>query len=219
MNNQPNQSQNIEKKNNTELKDTQNTKPLQTSESEGITEGLNLMPSMSEEEKVVEKTKSTVSIGSAVSLIILVAVILLVVGFNIISRQILNAKKDNLYTIENRINQQSDKILANEEIVDRAVLYTNIKRGAFSHKDIIEFLNRVGTKAGDIQMRSVMISEKLDFTYTGYTSSLEQVSKLWYILGSDENIDNINLQAVGKGDNRVTFTFEGTLSGKNFFNQ
>ena len=184
-----------------------------------ISEGFNLIPSMSEEEKVVEKTKSTVSIGSVLSLIILVVIILGVVGFNIVSRQILNVKKDELFKIENRINQQTDSIIANDEIVDRAILYTNVKKGAFSHKDIIEFLTRMGTKVGDIQMRGVMISENLDFTYSGYSTNLEQVSKLWYLLGIDENIENINLQSVGKGDNRVTFTFEGKLDGKNFFNK
>jgi len=184
-----------------------------------ISEGFNLMPSISEEEKVVEKTKSRVSIGSVVSLIVLVVVILVIVGFNIISRQILNVKNTELFSIENRINQQEDTLIANNEIVDRAVLYTNVKNGAFSHKEIIEFFNRTGTKVGDIQMRSVMISENLDFTYSGYTVSLEQVSKLWYLLGSDENVEKINLQSVGKGDNRVTFMFEGKLDGKNFFNK
>lgn len=198
---------------------TPTTPPPPPSPQPDISEGFNLIPSMSEEEKVVEKTKSRVSIGSVVSLIILVVVILIIVGFNIISRQILNVKKAELFRIENRITQQEDTLISNDEIVDRAVLYTNVRNGAFSHKEIIEFLSRMGTKIGDIQMRSVMISENLDFTYSGYSVSLEQVSKLWYLLGTDENIERINLQSVGKGDNRVTFSFEGKLNGKNFFNK
>ena len=193
--------------------------PTSQSSQPEISEGFNLIPSMSEEEKVVEKTKSTVSIGSVLSLIILVVIILGVVGFNIVSRQILNVKKDELFKIESRINLQADKIIANDEIVDRAVLYSNVKRGAFSHKDIIEFLTKMGTKVGDIQMRSVMISENLDFSYSGYSTNLEQVSKLWYLLGIDEKIEHINLQSVGKGYNRVSFTFEGKLDGKIFFNK
>ncbi|PKN02967.1 hypothetical protein CVU76_02995 [Candidatus Dojkabacteria bacterium HGW-Dojkabacteria-1] len=198
---------------------TPTTPPPPPSPQPDISEGFNLIPSMSEEEKVVEKTKSRVSIGSVVSLIILVVVILVIVGFNIISRQILNVKKAELFRIENKITQQEDTLISNDEIVDRAVLYTNVRNGAFSHKEIIEFLSRMGTKIGDIQMRSVMISENLDFTYSGYSVSLEQVSKLWYLLGTDENIERINLQSVGKGDNRVTFSFEGKLNGKNFFNK
>ena len=193
--------------------------PTSQSSQPEISEGFNLIPSMSEAEKVVEKTKSTVSIGSVLSLIILVVIILGVVGFNIVSRQILNVKKDELFKIESRINLQADKIIANDEIVDRAVLYSNVKRGAFSHKDIIEFLTKMGTKVGDIQMRSVMISENLDFSYSGYSTNLEQVSKLWYLLGIDEKIEHINLQSVGKGDNRVSFTFEGKFDGKIFFNK
>ncbi len=191
----------------------------QTKENVEISEGLNLMPEMSEEEIVVEKAKSGVNIGSVVSLIALVLVIIAVVGFNIISKQVLNTKKKELALIENKINQQIDNLLANEEIVDRAVLYTNVRKGAFSHKRIIEFLSGISVKAGSIEMRGVMISENLEFTYSGYASSLEQVSKLWYILGTDANINKINLESVGKGENNVSFTFEGVLNGKNFFNQ
>lgn len=227
MNNENNKKQtNDVKKNTVNGQDINKQSPVQQSpvqaqsqEEVNISEGLNLMPEMSREEIVVEKAKSTVNIGSVISLIVLVLITLAVVGFNIVSRQILNTKKAELAVIENRLNQQVDNIIANEEIVDRAVLYTNVRKGAFSHKEIIEFLNVIGTKAGSIEMRSVMISENLEFTYSGYTSSLEQVSKLWYILGTDENISNINLKSVGKGENNVTFTFEGTLDGKNFYNK
>lgn len=174
---------------------------------------------MSDEEKIVQKTKSTVSIGSALSLIILVIIILLVVGFNIITKQILNSRKEVLFSIENSVNQQIDKIVSNEEIVDRAVLYSNVKKGAFSHKAIIEFLNQMSSKVGNIQMRSVSISEDLKFSFTGYATDLEKVSKLWYMFGIDGNIESINLQSVGKRENNVTFTFEGELNGKNFFNK
>jgi hypothetical protein len=184
-----------------------------------ISEGFNLLPSMSDEEKIVQKTKSTVSIGSVVSLIILVVIILAVVGFNIVTKQILNSRKEILYSIENSVNQQIDKIVSNEEIVDRAVLYSNVKKGAFSHKAIIEFLNQMSNKVGNIQMRSVAISEDLKFSFVGYATDLETVSKLWYMFGIDENIQSINLQSVGKGDNNVTFTFEGELNGENFFNK
>lgn len=219
MNNETKQQQTEKVLQDKEKKDS--TPILYPKPTEGveISEGLNLMPKMSQEEVVVEKAKSSVNIGSVVSLIALVLVIIAVVGFNIVSKQSLNTKKKELAVIENKVNQQVDNLLANEEIVDRAVLYTNVKKGAFSHKQIIEFLNSVGVKVGSIEMRSVMISEKLGFTYTGYTSSLEQVSKLWYILGTDPNIDHVNLESVGKGENNVSFTFEGVLNGNNFFNK
>lgn len=217
MNNETTQPQVAKEE--TKVVPTDATSAPPPSQQPDISEGFNLIPSMSEEEVVAEKTKSRLSIGSVVSLIILVVVILVIVGFNIISKQVLNVKKAELFRIENRISQQEDILVSNDEIVDRAVLYTNVRNGAFSHKEIIEFLNRTGTKVGDIQMRSVMISENLDFTYSGYSVSLEQVSKLWYLLGTDENIERVNLQSVGKGDNRVTFSFEGKLNGKNFFNK
>ncbi|MGI6423512.1 MAG: hypothetical protein ACOX0X_02780 [Candidatus Dojkabacteria bacterium] len=184
-----------------------------------ISEGFNLIPAMSQEEKVIEKTKSTVSIGSVISLIVLVVISLVIVGFNILSKEILNSRNKQLFAAENRVNQQIDKLSANEDIVDRAVLYNNVKKGAFSHRKIIEFFSRMGTKIGDINIKSVMISEQLQFTYAGSTSSLENLSKLWYVLGIDENIETINLQSVSKNPNGVNFTFDGKLNGKSFYNQ
>lgn len=219
MNNEPTQIQSVQSPK-VEPVTIQAKAPVQepSSVSQSLTEGFNLLPSMTKEEKVVAKTKSTVNLGSVVSLIVLVLIILGVVGFNIVSKQMLNGKKKELYALENIVNQQSDKIIANDEIVDRAILYSNIKKGAFSHKEIIEFLSGVCQKVGDIQIRSVMISENLEFTFVGYTTTLEKVSKLWYILGIDENIETINLKSVGKSSGSTTFTFEGKLNIKNFSN-
>jgi hypothetical protein len=218
MNKQENQTQNTQK-----IEKVGSTPPTppkpETPGISNLSEGFNLIPAMSKEEKIIEKTKSTVSIGSVISLIVLVVISLLVVGFNILSKQILNGRTKQLYAAEARVNQQIDKLSANEDIVDRAILYSNVKKGAFSHKDIIEFFTRMGTKIGDVNIKSVMISEQLQFTYTGNTSSLENLSKLWYILGIDENIESINLQSVSKSNNRVNFNFDGQLDGKNFYNQ
>jgi hypothetical protein len=221
MNNIENQTQNTQAVPQDPVVQPQVVKPLpkENAPVNPIEEGLNLIPSMTEEEKVVEKTKSTVSIGSVLSFIVLVGIIIVVVGFNIVTKQILNGKKDNLYAIEKRVNQQADKIISNDAIVDRAVLYAKVKEGAFSHKAIIDFLTQIGSKIGNIQVRRVMISEDLSFSYVGYTTDLETVSKLWYTLGTDENIDNINLQSVAKGENQVTFSFEGVLNNKNFSNK
>ncbi|MDX9739510.1 MAG: hypothetical protein RBT33_04125 [Candidatus Dojkabacteria bacterium] len=222
MNNESTQKQNDVKKEEivkTPVLPTPTPQPKTPSVGAEITEGFNLLPSMSDEEKVVQKTKSTVSIGSVLSLIILVVIILVVVGFNIVTKQVLNSRKEVLYSIENSVNQQIDKIVSNEEIVDRAVLYSNVKKGAFSHKAIIEFLNEISNKVGNIEMKSVTISEDLKFSFVGYATDLEKVSKLWYMFGIDENIQSINLQSVGKRENNVTFTFEGELKGEKFFNK
>ena len=216
MNKEATQTQNIKQ----ETKQAE-TPPVakQPAPTPDISEGFNLIPAMSQEEKVIEKTKSTVSIGSVISLIVLVVISLVIVGFNILSKEILNSRNKQLFAAENRVNQQIDKLSANEDIVDRAVLYNNVKKGAFSHRKIIEFFSRMGTKIGDINIKSVMISEQLQFTYAGSTSSLENLSKLWYVLGIDENIETINLQSVSKNPNGVNFTFDGKLNGKSFYNQ
>ena len=40
---------------------------------------------------------------------------------------------------------------------------------------------------------------------SGSTSDLAVVAKLWYLLGIDENIDNVNLESVGKGEQGLVF--------------
>jgi len=221
MNNIENRTQNTQAVNPTPVVQPQVVQPTSkdTNPINPIGDGLNLIPSMTEEEKVVEKTKSTVSIGSVLSFIILVGVIIAVVGFNIVTKQILNGKKDDLYAMEKRVNLQADKIISNDAIVERAILYAKVREGAFSHKAIIDFLTQVGNKIGNVQVRRIMISEDLAFSFVGYTTDLETVSKLWYTLGINENIENINLSSVGKGENQVTFTFEGVFNGKNFSNK
>ena len=52
--------------------------------------GINLIPTLSKEEVVVEEKKKKLNIGSIVSLLILVVVSILIVGFNIVSRMQLN---------------------------------------------------------------------------------------------------------------------------------
>jgi hypothetical protein len=184
-----------------------------------LQEGFNLMPSMTDEEKTVEKTKSTANIGSVLSLIALLFISLMIVGFNIISKQQLNYQSDQLRKLENSVNQNIEILIANESIVERVVLFEEVRRNAFSHKKILEFLSQMGVKIGGIEIKSVVIAENLAFSCSGEAVNLEQVSKFWYLLGVDENIESINLSSVSKIENGVRFGFEGKLNGKNFYNK
>jgi len=51
---------------------------------------------------------------------------------------------------------------------------------------------------------------------SGNTDSLESVAKLWYMLGVDEHIININLAGVSKSETGATFSFEGELDRDKF---
>ena len=175
-------------------------------------EGFNLIPAMTEEEKVTIKKKNTLNISSILSIITLASIAIGVVGFNIISKAQLNSRKSSLARIENTVNSKMDKIIANNAILDRATLYLKVKKDGFSHKKMIEFLTQIATEVGGISFSSIDISESLDFEVSGKGPSLEIIARLWYLLGVHENIDSINLNSVSKGEENVTFSFEGKFN-------
>lgn len=181
-----------------------------------LSEGFNLMPKMTVAQQAVETKKSTFNIGSALGLIALVVVSLIIVGFNIVSKQQLNQAKKDLYEYESSVNQKVDLIISNNAIVDRLVMYEVVKKNSFSHKEVIDFIQSITTKLGTIELRDIEISDSLAFALEGSASSLEEVSKLWYLLGINENIDTVNLDSVGKTAVGARFSFEGKLSESKF---
>lgn len=183
-----------------------------------VGEGVNLIPSMTKEEKIHVRKKNTLNIGSLLSIIILATIAISIVGFNIISKAQLNTKKSALTRIEKSVDSKMDKIISNNAILSRIKLYEQVKKGSFSHKKIIEFLNEMAGKVSGISYRSITISEELDFEVSGKSPDLEQLSRLWYLLGINENIETINLGSVSKGDDGATFSFEGKLILENFKN-
>ncbi len=184
-----------------------------------VGEGVNLIPSMTKEEKVHVRKKNTLNIGSLLSIIILATIAIGIVGFNILSKAQLNSKKSSLARIEKSVNSKMDKIISNNAILSRIKLYEDVKKGSFSHKKIMEFLNEMAAKVSGISYRSITISEELEFEVSGNSPDLEQLSRLWYLLGINENIETINLGSVSKGEDGATFSFEGKLILENFKNE
>jgi len=182
-------------------------------------EGFNLIPAMSQEEKAKIKTKNTLNIGSILSIIALASVAIGIVSFNILSKAQLNSKKTSLSKIEKTTTSKMDTIISNNAIVDRAVLYLQVKKDSFSHKKIIEFFTEIATKTEGISFRSIDISENLTFEISGTGPSLERVARLWYLFGVHENIKSINLQTVSKTGTGANFSFEGELNITNFINE
>lgn len=182
-------------------------------------EGVNLIPKKSQAEITKEKKKFSVSISSLVSLSILVILSLAIVLFNIISKQQLNVANETLYSKELKMENYSEQIVSNSEILDRIDLYKHLQRNVFSPKEILEYVMAIVNESGNITIRSFDLSNSLGFEMNGSTSSLEVVSKLWYMLGIDENIENINLESVGKSEQGANFSFEGQLNADYFISK
>jgi len=173
--------------------------------------GINLIPNLSKEEVVHETKKKKLNMGAVISLMVLVFVSILVVGFNIISKIQLNNEKDKLYNYEQRLSSVSYKIIANNEIRERISLYKDIQEEAFSPRTVIEYINSIAAKSGNINITAFDFGGQLTFDLNGNAYTLEEVSKFWYLLSNDSKVENIILKSVGKTDDGVRFSFEGKL--------
>ena len=54
--------------------------------------------------------------------------------------------------------------------------------------------------------------------FSGTGNNLEEVSKFWYLLTHDSKVETVNLESVGKSNDKVRFNFEGKLVFKDFAN-
>jgi len=217
------------KKDNPETKAQPEQKPPQQPEEKELSEdqqllvnsgeGVNLIPKQSKAEISKEKKKFSFSISSLLSLALLVILSLGIVLFNIISKQQLNAANKELYSKELKMEDYKEKIVSNAEILDRIDLYRHLQKNVFSPKEILEYVIAIVNESGNVTIRSFDLSNSLSFEMNGSTSSLEVVSKLWYLLGIDDNIDTINLESVGKSDQGANFSFKGQLNADHFISE
>jgi hypothetical protein len=182
-------------------------------------EGVNLIPKKSKAEITKEKKKFSFSVSSMVSLLLLIVLSLGVVFFNIFFKQRLSSAKEQLHKRESEIEAYTDKMVSNEEILDRIDLYKYLQRGVFSPKEILEYIMSIVTQSGSITIRSFDLSNTLSFEMDGSTTDLAVVAKLWYLLGIDDNIETINLESVGKTSEGVNFSFAGQLVTSNFIDE
>ena len=178
--------------------------------------GVNLIPRKSVAEVKTAKKKFSLSVSSLVSLVILVGLSLGIVFFNILSKRQLNVAKERLFEREAQLQEYSDKMVNNNDILDRIDLYRYLEKGVFSPKEIIEYIMVITNRSGNVTIRSFDLGNDLSFDMSGRTNDLSVVAKLWYLLGIDENIENINLESVGKSDDGASFSFHGQLNASNF---
>jgi hypothetical protein len=185
----------------------------------GASEGVNLIPTLTKEEKTHVKRKNTLNIGSILSIIALASVAIAIVGFNIVSKSQLNSKQSDLKKVERSVKGKIDKMISNNIILDRVMLYKKVKENSFSHKEIIEYFMEMASKVSGVTYDSIEISENLDFELSGKGPDLEQVARLWYLYGVDENIESVLLTGVSKSAVGSVFNFKGKLILENFKNE
>ena len=151
-------------------------------------QGINLIPTLSKEEVAVVEKKKKLNIGSIVSLLILVVVSILIVGFNIVSKMVLNTEKNKLANYEAQVNKVTQKIISSNEISERIDLYQDILGEAYSPKEVVDYINTLAARSGSATVNKFSITGDLTFSIEGEANDLEDISKFWYILSSDPKV-------------------------------
>ena len=172
-------------------------------------QGINLIPTLSKEEVAVVEKKKKLNIGSIVSLLILVVVSILIVGFNIVSKMVLNTEKNKLANYEAQVNKVTQKIISSNEISERTNLYQDILGEAYSPKEVVDYINTLAARSGSATVIKFSITGDLTFSIEGEANDLEDISKFWYILSSDPKVESVTLQSVGNNVNSIRFSFKG----------
>jgi hypothetical protein len=178
--------------------------------------GINLIPTMSEEEVEKDERKKKVNLASLISLSLLFSVSILVIGFNIISRIQLNNQKEKLNTQEREIQEYSQLTTGNTEILERIFLYEDIQEGKFSTKLVIDHFRNLVSKSGGSTLNNFSFPGTKAFEFSGRAQSLEDVSKLWYLLLNDEKIESVELKSASRSTEGANFSFSGVLEVEEF---
>lgn len=179
-------------------------------------EGINLIPTLSKEEIVKEERKSTLNVGSIVSLLILVIVSILIVGFNIVSKVELNNEKSVLASDESNLSKYVNEIQSSNAISSRAILYQDLESQSYSPKQVVSYFTGIASRSGSATITKLSLGDNLTFEMEGNASSLNDVSKFWYLLSNDSKVESISLKSVGNNSAGSNFSFEGKLVIQSF---
>ncbi len=175
---------------------------------------INLIPPKTEVEVKIETRKVSLNMSAALALLFLFILSISIIGFNLVSKLELNNKKKELQAMEQSIRARGEIISSNDEILRRVKLYNSIEQTTYSTKEVIEYWESVSSGLGTIS--EVNLTQGMNFEVSGVSSSLKDVSKLWYLLGNDAKIESLDLKNVVKDGTSVRFNFEGRLNFKEF---
>jgi len=173
--------------------------------------GINLIPTMSDQEIKTAEAKKKVGMGSLVGLSLLFTLAILVVAFNITSRLQLNSRKGKLREQEREIQKYSQIVEGNTEVLERIFLYKDIEEGRFSTTLAVDYLQGVISKSGNNSVENFIFGAEGRLEFSGSGETLEELAKLWYILINDSKLENITLRSFSGTTGRTSFSFTGNL--------
>jgi hypothetical protein len=178
-------------------------------------EGFNLIaPRLEEVEKETEK-KFKLDIRVVLFVFFVVLVSLGVVGYNWYVSQIFYEQEERVLDLEDDLMSYKHTVEANNQILERYDLYKSINSDFISSKEVLTFWQEISKSLGEI--RTITLSNGVNFEVSGKGESLKDVTKLWHFLSIDDRVTKVTLESVSipardAEDPTLSFSFKGTLN-------
>lgn len=168
--------------------------------------------------KVEEETEKKFKVDIRVVLFVFFVVILSlgVVSYNWYVSMVLDSEKALRNELEEDLDGYRYTIEANNQILERYNLYSDIQEGFISSKEVLTFWQEVSENLAEI--RSIELSQGVNFEVAGKAESLRDVTKLWHFLSIDDRVSSVTLegfsiplQSTTEGS-EFNFSFKGNLN-------
>lgn len=204
---------NKEQENKTEIIKKDNTEDLAREEVfvADNDNAINLIPTMSKSEVVVEKKKVKLNITAILSIIVFLIVTIAIIIFTTVSRLQVDNAKSELIKQEQEVNSLSSKVFSNDEILSRIYLYKDISSDQYSPKKIFNYFSNIASFDSNIQLDLFTFKSNTALDFEGKGDSLDTVARFWYLLSEDEKVSKVVLHSLSKSDQVVRFSFVVTM--------
>lgn len=177
-------------------------------------EGINLIPTLTEQEILLEKQKSGVNYLAVFVALFIALLSVAIVGFNFINRGILRSEQEELTQLEGEVRKHSTSIASNNAILQRVELYEAIQQSTFSPKSVFIYWLELSNEFGEID--KIELSGGLDFSFDGEAEDLIDAARLWHLLSVDPRVEEIELESISKTESGVNYRFTGRLDFEYF---
>ena len=182
-----------------------------------ISEGIDLVPLVTDVQAEKEDKKIKVNVSIIVSAFFLIIVSFAIIIVNVSFKNRLADEKEYLNTLTDDIRKNYTEVInSNNQIIDRINLYKEIKSTQYATDEVVDFFNDCALQVGNVTFTKFDINANSKISVRGSAANLQDVSKLWYILCNNNNLTNVTLTSMGKGVDKVSFAFSGTLVIDNF---
>ncbi|MBP8978937.1 hypothetical protein KBG23_00450 [Candidatus Dojkabacteria bacterium] len=161
-------------------------------------DGINLVPILTKSEVVKEERKGKLNLTAILSVVVFLVITIVVVAFSTLTKLQVENEKAKLKQYEEEASVLGEKVLANDELLRRILLYKDISSSQYSVKDIFNHFSEIAIRNGSTTLTNFIFTSNTSVSFEGECSSLECVAKFWHRLSTDSKVESVFLDSVSK---------------------